>query len=199
MKELLDKAGHFDVVVDNAPEQGSSQAARDAWHPKFTDYGCVVLDYNGDMWPSNVKQAFVDYIHGGGGAVVIHAANNSFTGWKEFEQMVGLLWRDPKYGDSLYVDDDGKVVRVAPGEGRGMGHGGQYDWVMTTRDLDHPITKGMPLHWMHRRTSCITVNAVRQRTCISCSPPFPIRHRARGAQARTNRSSGGFPMAKVEW
>ena len=32
-----------------------------------------------------------------------------------------------------------------------MGHGGQYDWVMTTRDTEHPITKGMPLHWMHRK------------------------------------------------
>ena len=103
------------------------------------------------MWPEPVKKAFVDYIHGGGGAVVIHAANNSFTGWKEYEQMVGLLWRGTNFGYSLYVDDDGKVVRVEPGEGRGMGHGGQYDWVMTTRDTEHPITKGMPLHWMHKK------------------------------------------------
>ncbi len=151
MKELLDKAGHFQTVVDNAPQQGASQDAWDAWHPTFKDFDCVVLDYNGDMWPDEVARAFVDYIRGGGGAVVIHAANNSFTGWKEYEQMVGLLWRDPKYGYSLYVDDDGKVVRVAPGEGRGMGHGGQYDWVMTTRDANHPITQDMPRLWMHKK------------------------------------------------
>jgi type 1 glutamine amidotransferase len=31
-----------------------------------------------------------------------------------------------------------------------MGHGSQYDWMMTTRDPDHPITQGMPLHWQHK-------------------------------------------------
>jgi trehalose utilization protein len=151
MKELLDKSDRFDTVVDNAPESDASASDWNAWRPQFKDFDCIVLDYNGQMWPNQVKQDFVDYIAGGGGAIVIHAANNSFNGWKEFEQMVGLLWRDPKSGYSLYVDDHGKVVRVEPGEGRGMGHGSQYDWVMTTQESDHPITKGMPLHWMHKK------------------------------------------------
>ncbi len=151
MKQVLDQAGHFDTVVNNTPESGASQEAWDAWRPRFTDFGCVVLDYNGDMWPADVKQAFVDYIRGGGGAVVIHAANNSFTGWKEYEQMVGLLWRDPSYGYALYVDDNGQTVRELPGQGRGMGHGGQYEWVMTTLDREHPITAGLPLHWIHKK------------------------------------------------
>ena len=96
------------------------------------------------------KGAFIDYIFGGGGALLIHAANNSFTGWKEYEQMVGLLWRPPTFGYSLYVDDTGQVVREEPGKGRQMGHGGQYDWIMTTRDRENPITQGMPLHWLHK-------------------------------------------------
>ncbi|TVS14355.1 MAG: hypothetical protein EA424_19790 [Planctomycetaceae bacterium] len=61
-----------------------------------------------------------------------------------------LDWRNPKYGYSLYVDDQGQVVREAPGEGRGMGHGSQYDWMMTVRDAEHPVTEGMPTHWMHK-------------------------------------------------
>ena len=52
---------------------------------------------------------------------------------------------------SLYVDEGGKIVREEPGKGRRMGHGGQYDWVMTTRDTKHPITRGMPDRWMHKR------------------------------------------------
>lgn len=151
MKQLLEAEEHFQPVVNNAPGRGDSDEAWDAWQPEFEEYGCVVLDYNGEMWPDRVKQDFVDYIAGGGGALVIHAANNSFNGWKEYEQMVGLLWRSPNYGYSLYADDDGKVVRVPPGEGRGMGHGGQYDWMMTTRDMDHPITRGLPKKWMHKK------------------------------------------------
>ena len=99
---------------------------------------------------SGVQKEFVDYARSGGGVVVIHAANNAFTGWKEYEQMVGLLWRPPEYGTSLHIDDDGKVVRAVPGQGRGMGHGGQYDWMMTVRAAGHPITQGMPVKWMHK-------------------------------------------------
>lgn len=150
MQGILARAYHFDVTVDNAPPKGSQQAAWDAWQPEFGRFDCVVLDYNGQMWPERVKKDFVDYVQRGGGVVVIHAANNSFTGWKEFEEMVGLLWRRPTYGTSLYVDENGEVVRVPPGEGRGMGHGSQYDWMMTTRDTDHPITRGMPVHWQHK-------------------------------------------------
>jgi hypothetical protein len=151
MKSVLDKAGHFSTTVCNTPDKKAPKSAWDAWQPKFRDFNCVVLDYNGQMWPEPIKKEFVDYVHGGGGVVLIHAANNSFGGWKEFEQMVGLLWRGSNYGASLYVDDDGKVVREEPGKGRGMGHGGQYDWKMTVRDTNHPITQGMPLHWMHKK------------------------------------------------
>ncbi len=150
MEKLLNEAGHFEVTVYNTPERGAPAEAWDAWQPKFADYDCVVLDYNGQMWPEPVQKDYLDYVHGGGGVLVIHAANNSFTGWKEYEKMVGLLWRGKDYGYSLYVDDDGKVVRENPGEGRGMGHGGQYDWIMITRDTEHPITQGMPVKWMHK-------------------------------------------------
>ncbi|NLF72477.1 MAG: ThuA domain-containing protein [Candidatus Anammoximicrobium sp.] len=151
MEKVLNRSNRFQATVGNAPGRDATAADWDAWQPRFGDFACVVLDYNGQMWPERVKQAFVDYVRGGGGVVAIHAANNSFGGWKEFEQMVGLLWRGRDYGASLYLDDQGQLVREAPGQGRGMGHGGQYDWVMTVRDAEHPITRGMPVTWMHKR------------------------------------------------
>jgi len=101
------------------------------------------------MWPERVKTEFENYIRNGGTAFAIHAANNSFTGWKEYEKMIGLLWRGSDYGASLYFAEDGSIVREEPGQGRAMGHGGQYHWVMTTRDKENPVTRDMPLHWMH--------------------------------------------------
>lgn len=150
MEGILKKAGNFEVTVSNAPPRDAPQQQWDAWQPEFKDFGCIVLDYNGQMWPERVRKDFVDYVRSGGGVVAIHAANNSFTGWKEFEDMLGLLWRGQGYGFSLYFDDAGNVVREPPGEGRGMGHGSQYDWMMTTRDAEHPITKGMPRRWQHK-------------------------------------------------
>lgn len=151
LEKLLNRTGRFQATVNNAPGPKAPQAAWDAWQPRFRDFGCVLLDYNGQTWPEGVQKDFVEYVRGGGGVVVIHAANNAFTGWKEYEQMVGLLWRGSDYGDSLYFDKEGNIVREKPGKGRGMGHGGQYDWRMTTRDTSHPITQGMPLHWLHAK------------------------------------------------
>ena len=151
MKQLLDGGEHFETTVYNTPPKGAPAAAWDAWQPRFDEFDCIVLDYNGQMWPEKAQKDFIAYVSGGGGALVIHAANNSFPGWKEYERMVGLLWRGKNYGCSLYVDESGKVVREEPNEGRGMGHGGQYDWVMTTRDREHPITRGMPAEWMHKK------------------------------------------------
>ena len=154
MKSILDKAGQFQTAVHDTPEKDAPPAQWDAWRPKFRDYQCVLLNYNGPLWPEPVRQDFVEYVHGGGGVVVIHAANNPFGGWKEFEQMVGLLWRWWGNGYSLYVDDAGQVIREEPGKGRQMGHGdwvGWYSWTMTVRDTEHPITKGMPAHWLHQK------------------------------------------------
>ncbi len=150
MKSLLDRVSHIEATVNNSPPRGAEPAEWDAWQPVFRNYDVLLLDYNGEAWPERLQNAFVDFVRDGGGVIVIHAANNSWPGWKEFEQMVGLLWRSPNYGWSLYVDDQGRVVREAPGEGRGMGHGSQYDWEMTVRDSQHPITADMPRNWMHK-------------------------------------------------
>lgn len=150
MEKVLNRSGRFQATVGNTPGKDAPQKDWEAWQPKFADFACVVLDYNGQKWPEQIQKDFVNYVRDGGGVVVIHAANNSFSGWKEFEQMVGLLWRGREYGASLYLDDSGKLVREEPGQGRGMGHGGQYDWVMTVRDADHPITRGMPVRWQHK-------------------------------------------------
>ena len=151
LEKLLNSTGRIQATVCNSPSNNAPKAEWDAWQPKFGDFGCVLLNYNGESWPERVQKDFVEYVRNGGGVVVLHASNNSFTGWKEYEQMVGLLWRGKEFGDSLYFDKDGNIVREKAGEGRNMGHGGQYDWVMTTRDPSNPITQGMPLHWMHAK------------------------------------------------
>ena len=154
MKGILDTSGRFQTTVSNTPDKDAPQTQWDTWRPKFQEYDCVLLNYNGQMWPEEVKKDFVDYVRNGGGVVLIHAANNAFGGWKEYEQMAGLLWRWWTCGYSLYVDENGKVNREEPGQGRMMGHGdwaGWYEWTMTVRDPEHPITRGMPQRWLHAK------------------------------------------------
>ena len=146
---ILEAAGdRFVIETTTTPSGGGDDAGWADWRPEFGDYDVVVLDYNGQMWPVEVRESFEQYIEGGGKALLLHAANNAFQGWSAFEQMTGLLWRNADYGDRLYYDDAGELVRVAAGEGPGAGHGPKYDWPITQRE-EHALFEGMPATWMH--------------------------------------------------
>jgi len=151
MKATLEATGRFTVDVATTPDKGAASAAWDAFRPLFSKYDVVLSNYNGDPWPQDVQKALESYVAGGGGLAVIHAANNAFTNWPEWNEMIGLGWRGPTFGDRLTVDNEGQVVRTPKGEGPGAGHGPQHPFLVVVRDSDHPITKGMPREWMHAK------------------------------------------------
>ena len=149
IKDMLLKTGRFNVEVLTSPSNKDSKDAWDGFRPDFSKYGVVFSNYNGQEWPAEVKQAFEKYMNDGGGLVIYHAANNSFTGWTEWAKMIGLLWKGPEYGDRITVDDGGKVVRTPKGQGPGAGHGRQHPYEVVVRDREHPVTKGMSEKWTH--------------------------------------------------
>jgi type 1 glutamine amidotransferase len=147
MKGFLEETGRFEVDVARTAPKGSDPDFK----PEFSKYDVVISNYNGAPWPEATRQAFVDYVRGGGGFVVIHAANNAFGDWKEYNEMIGLGgWggRNEKSGPYVYLDEAGKLVRnTAPGGGGH--HGPQHPFSIIVRDAEHPITKGMPREWLH--------------------------------------------------
>ncbi|MFI4862274.1 MAG: ThuA domain-containing protein [Phycisphaerales bacterium JB063] len=146
---ILEDAGdRFVVETTTTPRGGGDDAGWATWRPAFSEYDLVVSDYNGHLWPLEVRESFEQYIDDGGKALLLHAANNAFTGWTEYEEMTGLLWRDAGFGDRLYYNDAGELVRVPAGEGSGAGHGQKHDWPITHR-AEHPVLEGLPTTWMH--------------------------------------------------
>jgi type 1 glutamine amidotransferase len=121
--------------------------------PTFSDYAVVVSNYNGAAWPAETQQAFADYVRSGGGFVVVHAANNAFGDWSQYNEIIGLGgWggRNQKSGPYVYFNDEGKVVRDNTA-GKGGNHGSQHPFQIIVRDDRHPITRGMPRAWLHAR------------------------------------------------
>lgn len=147
-RTLLD-ANIFSVHVTLTPDKDADQGAWDDWNPAFDSYDVVLLAYNGELWPERVRTSFEEYVSGGGSVLVQHAANNPFPEWEAYETMVGLLWRGKDVGYGAYWDEEQGLIRMAPGEDRGAGHGRLHDWTITTRDPEHPIMAGLPEIWLH--------------------------------------------------
>lgn len=149
MKSYLEETGLFTVDVATAAPKGTDPDFK----PNFSDYAVVVSNFGhgAAAWPEETQQAFEKYVAGGGGFVVVHAADNSFPEWPAYNEMIGLGgWggRNEKSGPYVYTNDKGDVIRdTSPG--RGGSHGKQWEFPVVVRDKDHPITAGMPLEWKH--------------------------------------------------
>jgi uncharacterized protein len=125
------------------------------YHPPFAKYQVVIsnLGFGASAWPEATQKDFEKYVASGGGFVVLHAADNSFGDWTEFNKMIGLGgWggRTEKSGPYVYLDKDEKLVRDES-PGNGGSHGSQHEFAVVVRDSEHPITKGLPRTWMHTK------------------------------------------------
>ena len=145
-KAQLEATGLFTVDVSTTPSGGKDWAA---WQPEFSKYKVILSNYNGQPWPAPIQKAFTDFVENGGGVVIIHAANNAFPSWKEYDQMIGLGWRGSDYGNRVTVANDGAVVIHKPKDGPGAGHGAQWEFIVTAREASHPIMKDLPATWKH--------------------------------------------------
>ncbi|HEX2853077.1 MAG TPA: ThuA domain-containing protein [Opitutaceae bacterium] len=153
VKTYLEQTNLFAVDVVTAPAKDVDQSD---FAPKFSDYAVVVLDYETRDWPAATKQAFTDYVKKGGGLVTIHAADNAFPLWPEFNEMIGVGgWgmtpeggvngRKPGDGFKLRFRDGHTVTDDSPG---GYGHPPRADFLVVTRAPQHPIMRGLPASWL---------------------------------------------------
>ncbi|MCX6854946.1 MAG: ThuA domain-containing protein [Verrucomicrobia bacterium] len=150
LKNALESSGAFSTEVSTTPAKGSPAEAWKEWHPDFSQYAAVVSNYNGEPWPEAVRVAFDAYMKAGGGFVSVHAADNSFPEWKEYNQMIGVGgWgkRNEESGPWLYVKD-GKLFRDTS-KGNGGAHGKQHEFIVEIQNAEHPITRGLPSRWLH--------------------------------------------------
>lgn len=126
--------------------------------PDFDKYAVVISNFGWKAadWPGETRRAFEQYMARGGGFVSVHAADNSWGDWTEFNKMIGVGgWgdRDEKTGPFVYFDKDGKEVRDAS-PGKAGKHAPANEFVVTIRDHEHPITKGLPDFWLHSKDEC---------------------------------------------
>lgn len=175
MKQYLEESGLFKVdvkrsaftwkgddLIDQFPIKGvgKTEALETAkedpdFKPDFSKYDLVICNFGWGAapWPEETQKGLEQFVSDGGGLVVVHAADNSFPEWLEYNKMIGLGgWggRTEKDGPYVYYNDQDELVRdTSPG--KGGSHGSQHEFQVQVRKPDHPITKGMPTKWLHTK------------------------------------------------
>ena len=151
ISRILDEGTIFKtttVTVDNAD--------LNTFKPDWSQYDVVVLNYNtgiaGDApeWLPETKRSFERYVSNGSGVVSVHAADNGFAKWPEFNEMIAVGgWgnRDERSGPLWYFKNNALVKDESPG--RAGTHAARLPFQVTVRDRSHPIMSGLPAMWMH--------------------------------------------------
>jgi type 1 glutamine amidotransferase len=149
VRQILARDGSFDVDVSTTPSR-ADDPAWSTWRPDFSKYEVVLSGYNNlggkPPWPVEVQQAFENFVRLGGGFYVYHEANNSFAEWPEYNQMIGLGWRNKNFGRAIVVRPDESLQIVPAGEGDDTAHGARSD-VVVHQLGEHPIHAGLPRAW----------------------------------------------------
>lgn len=147
LKKELEETGLFEVTVITAPP---SDGDFSQFNPEFSRFAAIVMNYDGPSWPEALRAQFEQYVSGGGGLVIVHAADNAFPDWPAYNEMIGIGgWRkrNEQAGPYWYFRD-GKLVSD-PSPGPAGHHGARLPFEITARVPEHPILKGLPPVWLH--------------------------------------------------
>lgn len=192
LKQLLDQTGIFTTDILITPEKGGDMTL---FNPKFSKYDVIVLDYNGDSWTDKTNKAFLDYVKNGGGVVVYHAADNAFPDWVEYNKIIGLGgWgnRNEKSGPYVYYRGN-EIVRDDTTKGIGGTHGARSEFIVKTRNFEHPIMKGLPANWLHGTDelySLLRGPAENMEILATAFSPTRVAGQNTGAAPTSNRRAG---------
>lgn len=144
-RKILANTGLFDVDLVMADGDIAD------FRPDFTEYDVVLILYTGEVWAEQTREDFEAYAREGGGVVVMHNSSTTMRAWPEYNRMAGLGgWedRDESDGPYVYYSDDGELIRdTSPG--RAGSHGDIHEFVVRTRQPEHPIMQGLPEKWRH--------------------------------------------------
>jgi type 1 glutamine amidotransferase/HEAT repeat protein len=119
LRQTLEQAGRFQVDVETnvTGMTTGTFAPYDVLLSNFNDFG---MKAGTPVWSPEVRAAFVSFIRGGKGFVVVHAGSSSFYDWPEFQQLAGATWKN------------GQTSHNAP-----------HTFTVTPSSLAHPVTQGL--------------------------------------------------------
>ncbi len=149
LKAVLEAVGLFQVDLISIPANGAA-----SFQPSFDKYKLIVLNFGGEGWPVNTLSALDRYLQNGGGLVALPAAESALPVWPEYNGMLGLSAganRTQSAGPFWFYKDSNLAFDSTTPGAAGKAMEPDQPFQVTIRNTEHPITKGMPLMWMHAK------------------------------------------------
>ncbi len=120
---ILEEGGRFTVEVTEDPTQLTRETL--AGYDVVVSNWCVWPEVEQRPWGKQAEEAFLEFIRGGKGFALFHAASATMHTWPEFQAIIGSTW-DLKQ----------------------TGHGAIHAFEVKITDHDHPIMQGLTDFWI---------------------------------------------------
>jgi len=146
----------YEFPLDSSTNMISGEPVKTSnFNIDFNKYDLIVSNLGAMAadWPDNTRRKFEKYMNEGGGLVVVHAANNAWGNWDEYNKMIGLgAWggRDSISGPYVFYNKNSEI-QIDYSEGIAGSHGLEHEFMISSREQEHPIMKGLPLNWLHAK------------------------------------------------
>jgi len=124
LKRILDESPRFavaEVIEDPSKCDAATFRRCDVVLSNWSAFPAMT----GRQWGKAAEEAFLDFLRGGGGFVVVHAASATCQDWPEFQDLVALTWGIDR-----------------------TGHGAYHTFPVFVEDREHPITRGLGDFWI---------------------------------------------------
>lgn len=154
IRSILEQSGRFEVEVSTIP---GDSLLRKNWKLNTTGFDLIIQNTNNIhntalKWPKVAQESLENFVKAGGGLYILHSANNAFPDWVEYNNMIGLGWREAQDGIALEIEaSTGEIIVHPAGEGKGTSHGDRFDALIQILNR-HPINEGFPDAWKTKNT-----------------------------------------------
>ncbi len=119
LKAILEADGLFMVDVTEKPDQLTTKSL-ESYNVILSNWNAFGLAPSNSAWPSETRQAYLDFVRHGGGHVFVHAGAASFPEWEDYRLMTLATWKD---GQSS--------------------HGPRHEFPVRIDNSNHPVTAGL--------------------------------------------------------
>lgn len=119
LKAILEESGLFAVDVTEKPDRLTTRFL-ESYNVILSNWNAFGIDPSSSGWPSQTRQAYIDFVRRGGGHVVVHAGSASFPEWEEYGRLTLATWKN---GQSS--------------------HGPRHEFPVRIDNAAHPVTAGM--------------------------------------------------------